>query len=83
MDLTKGKEKAAELLNKISAALRDACTVLTGKIDSFADRLLGRYPEEKRRPMLLALGGLAALFLILVISILAASLQGPKKNAPV
>lgn len=131
MDLTKGKGKTKELLNKPIGAfkalvaglgnlgarlasvfrpgqrretertrVRDASRQRTashsqmaskgagllksgrGKFDAFADRLFGHFPAEKRRTMLLALGGLTALFLILIISILAATFSGPKKDVP-
>ena len=56
-------------------------TGLAGKIDVLADRLFSRFPEEKRRTMLFSAGGLAALLLILVITVLAGSFGGPKKGA--
>ena len=87
MDLTKWKEKASELLNKFIEALRafpaalgKICANLSGKIDPLADRLLGRFPEEKRRPILFAFGGLVVLLFILIISTVVIHAGRPKKG---
>jgi len=55
-------------------------TRLTGKTDDLADRLFGRFPEDKRRAMLFSAGGLTALLLILAVTILAGSLGRPEKS---
>ena len=43
----------------------------SGRIDAFTDRFLHRLPEEKRKPVFYGLGGLVALFFILIIVFLA------------
>jgi len=43
---------------------------LSGKIKALSDRFLGRFPEEKRRPILIGLGALAVILFILLISFL-------------
>ena len=44
---------------------------LSGKIEAFEARFLGKFPEEKRKPVLFGLAGLVVLFFILIISVLA------------
>ena len=62
--------------------LRNTFARFAENTDVLADRFFGRFPEEKRRPMLFSLAGLAALLLILVITVLVASFRGPKKSDP-
>ena len=70
------RAEASQVLGNMSA-------FLNGKIDALTDRFLGRFPAEKRRSMLFALGGLVALLLILVISVLMANFRGPKESTSV
>ena len=88
MDIAKGKEKAGELLTKFIevfkaflAALGELCVSLIGKVGSFADRILGHFPAEKRRLILFAFGGLAALLLILMVSAIVLYSGKPKISA--
>ena len=55
---------------------------IAGKINAFADRFLHRFPEGKRKPVLYGLGGLTALFLILIIALLASNSGKSGKPAP-
>ena len=85
MDLTKWKELANELLNKPKVALSALPPRLSSLADrilqsSLAVRLLGRFPEEKRRPMLYGIGGLVVFFFILIIA-LAANSGKPRATA--
>ena len=50
---------------------------LTGIVDFFTNR----FPERKSRLMLFGLGGLAVLFLILVITVLAVNFGKPKESS--
>ena len=86
MNLTEGKEKARELLNKCIELLNtfiEAFKLLPGKIVFIADRFLGHFPAEKRRIILFAFGGSVALLLILVISTVVIHSGRPKKSAAV
>jgi len=53
---------AGFLLNKFVKAVPDF-------LSSVENRFLRRFPEEKRRPILLAIAGSAMLFLVLIISV--------------
>ena len=75
MDLTKGKEKAIELLNN----LKEAALSLPPRFFSLTDELLARFPENRRRPILFAFGGALVLFFILIIAILTVNPEKPKK----
>ena len=50
-------------------------------LSAFVDRFLDHVPEEKKRPMLIGLGGLLGLFLVLLIAALA--LNSGKKQSRV
>ena len=45
--------------------------VFLERIDLLSNRLLDRFPKNKRRPILLGLGGLVVLFFVLVIALVA------------
>ena len=64
----------------MSMLLQKINTLVTGKINFITDRLLGHFPEEKRRPVLYIFGALIFIFLILCVTALAVNLRGPKKN---
>ena len=51
-------------------------------VSAFIDRSLDHVPEEKRRPLLIGLGGLVGLFLILVIAALALNSGKKQRNSP-
>jgi len=95
MDLSKWIEKAKELLARIAEMLKAFAAVLgkvffslIGKAGPLTGRLLQilgsiRLITEKRSPMFFAIGGLAVLFLILLISALAINFRGPRANVDV
>ena len=64
-----------------ASVLKNSVSSLLEKTDFLADRLFSRFPQEKRRSMLVASGGLFALLLILLVTLLIASVSGPKKDA--
>jgi len=65
--------------------LKNLQVSLTGKFNSLADnltgRFLGRFPEEKRRPILFAFMGLMVIFLVLIVSVLAINSGKSKRGA--
>ena len=78
------RTKSRELLTSCkdaAAALGELCASFTGKIASTTDRLLDRFPQNKKRPMLFAIGAAALLFIILLIAALALNSQGPRQSA--
>jgi len=76
MDLIRVKEKAGELLNKIAGTLR----ALTERFPLLFD--LGHFLAEKRRIVVFVSAGALALFLILIIAVVAAHSGGSEKSAP-
>ena len=65
--------------------LSQASNKLGGVFDgahAFIDRFLDRIPEEKRRPVLIGLGGLLGLFLVLLIAALALNSGKRQKSSP-
>ena len=92
MDLTKGKEKAGEFLNKSGEKLK-ALPEAVGKLCATLRRSsAGRTPPDgvsgergftpaKRRIILFVLGGVLALLFILLIATLAVNSRRPKGNA--
>jgi hypothetical protein len=77
------KEKAIEPLNKFAGTLKtlpgNMFIILTGKITFITDRLLNRFPAEKRRFILLGFGG--AFLILLITGILIANNGRQKKGA--
>jgi hypothetical protein len=74
MDLTRVKETAKELLNKFAGALKElpahrrkVFAYLTGKINFFEEKYLGRFPKEKRRFILLSFAGLFVILIALAL----------------
>jgi len=54
--------------------------IFSAKIDFIKNRLLGNLPENKRRPVLFAFGGLLALLLILIIGAISLNSVKPRDN---
>ena len=69
MDLSKGKEKVSELLNKFKEAFSNLSSLRASIALSLTDRFLSRFPEGKRRPILFGIGGIVVLFFILIITL--------------
>jgi hypothetical protein len=88
MDKGQWKEKISGQLNKIREALLNLLSGLFPSklfslglfhtIKNFLDNSLHRFPEEKRKPILF---GLAGVFMLLLVLIIAAATVKPKKNA--
>ena len=76
-------KKISEALKAFPAALAGLSVPLIGKMESLTRGLFSHFPEKMRRPMLFALGGLAALFLILIISAIALRPRGSRESASV
>jgi len=70
MDLTRVKEKAAEIL-------------FPGKYFNRIKGTLKKLPNTKKKPLLFTFGGVFVLFLIILIIALAAHSPKPKKSSPV
>lgn len=70
MDLSRIKEKASELLNKLTEKLKalpgDIPALLTGKITNFEEKFLGRFPRGKRRFITLCFAGTLVILLMIV-----------------
>jgi len=73
--------KAAESLLGFLPALQNAFARTQKKLKSLTNRFLGRLPKEKKIPVLICLGGLAAILVILIITSIAAGIGGTKRSA--
>jgi hypothetical protein len=58
-------------LGKIGDTIKSLAAALNEKAGPLADTVLSRIPEEKRRPVLLCLGGMVVLFICLIVILLA------------
>ena len=77
MDLTKWTEKASGLLDK----LKEKFSNISSGVHSLSDRYLERFPEEKRQPILMGIGGAAVLLLVIIIVALANTSGKSKKDS--
>jgi hypothetical protein len=74
------KEKLSVLRSLDFSGVKEKLTVFPSFVSSQAGSFLGRFSEGKRRPILIGLGGMAVLFLVFVIIILAVNSRKPKAN---
>ena len=71
MDFVKWKKKILTLFSKIKITIPGKSRLgLKDRISFFSNRFLARFPENKRKPILLGLGGFVMLFLLLIIAAL-------------
>ena len=66
--------------DRSASALKTRISLFLEKIDTLADRFFHRFPQEKRRSMFIASASLAALLIILLITVLVANVTRPKKD---
>ena len=72
------REKIGELLGKFGEILSEIKSVLF----SLFDRILERFPEEKRRPIMFGTAGALVFFLVIIIALSANSGRPERAAAP-
>ena len=82
MDLSNLGTKAKEIFAKVRSAFSAIpWRNQVSKLRSALDRFLHRFPEDKRKPILYGMGGLVALFFVLLILTLVLHSGKPGGNA--
>jgi len=67
--LTRTTEKLSLLMRFCGSSLKNIREIVSSFMLSFENRFLQRFPEKQRRPILYGVGGMALLFVILLIYI--------------